>query len=89
MGDERRRRLVRCTAPHRHSGDKKFVERPSGTAPIGYYTAARTRPRCFSTWRCRSEGKIEDKAAFMKALRSLDIPTASAGDKIDEHATPC
>jgi branched-chain amino acid transport system substrate-binding protein len=73
--------------------NKKFVEAfrsANGGADPGYYSAGAYTAAMFLDLALQKvKGKVEDKAAFMKALRSLDIPDSFRGPiKIDEHGNP-
>ena len=72
--------------------NKKFVQavRAAYGADPGYYTAGAYTAAMFLDLALQKvKGKIEDKDAFMKALRSLDIPDSFRGPiKIDEHGNP-
>jgi len=72
--------------------NKKFVQavRAAYGADPGYYTVGAYTAAMFLDLALQKvKGKIEDKDAFMKALRSIDIPDSFRGPiKIDDHGNP-
>ncbi len=72
--------------------NKKVVEafRKAGLSDPGYYSAGAYSAAMFLDLALQKvKGNIEDKAAFMKALRSLDIKDSFRGPmRIDEYGNP-
>src|ERR671934_611432 len=72
--------------------NRKFVEavRAAYGADPGYYTAGAYSAAMFLDLALQKvKGAIEDKEAFMKALRTLDIPDSFRGPiRIDEYGNP-
>jgi branched-chain amino acid transport system substrate-binding protein len=72
--------------------NRKFVEaaRAAYGADPGYYTAGAYTAAMFLDLALRQvKGNVEDKGAFMKALRSLDIKDSFRGPiRIDEYGNP-
>ncbi len=94
MGDEALG-VVSCgwyTAAIDTPANKKFVQagRAAYGADPGYYTVGAYTAAMFLDLALQKvKGKVEDKDAFMKALRSLDIPDSFRGPiKIDDHGNP-
>src|SRR5689334_22372952 len=94
MGDEAVG-VVSCgwyTAAIDSPENKKFVEavRAAYGADPGYYTAGAYTAAMFLDLALQKvKGNVADKAAFMKALRSLDIKDSFRGPiRIDEYGNP-
>ena len=73
--------------------NRKFVEAfraAAGGADPGYYSAGAYTAAMFLDLALQKvQGKIEDKDAFMKALRSLNVPDSFRGPmRIDEYGNP-
>ncbi len=72
--------------------NKKFAEafRAAYSADPGYYSAGAYTAAMFLDLALQKvHGKVEDKDAFMKALRSLNVPDSFRGPmRIDEHGNP-
>lgn len=72
--------------------NKKVVEafRKAGLSDPGYYSAGAYTAAMFLDLALQKiKGNIEDKAAFMKALRSLDVKDSFRGPmRIDEYGNP-
>jgi branched-chain amino acid transport system substrate-binding protein len=94
MGDEAVG-VVSCgwyTASIDNPENRKFVEaaRAAYGADPGYYTAGAYTAAMFLDLALQKvKGNVEDKEAFMKALRSLDIKESFRGPiRIDEYGNP-
>ena len=72
--------------------NKKFTEafRAAYSADPGYYSAGAYTAAMFLDLALQKvHGKVEDKDAFMKALRSLNVPDSFRGPmRIDEYGNP-